>query len=81
MRLLAIFCILALAGCATPEQRAEEIAAYITENYSQACAKLGYQSGTDGHRNCMLSMYNTDQVRMSASWGASWGPSWGRGRR
>lgn len=68
MRLLAIFCTLLLAGCATPEQRAEELANYIAENYGQTCVKLGYQTGTEGHRNCMLQMYNTDQLRLEAPW-------------
>jgi|CXWL01.1.fsa_nt_gi hypothetical protein len=65
MRVLAIFCTLILAGCATPEQRAEDLAAYINENYTAPCAKLGYAPGSEGHRNCMLSLYNTDQVRMA----------------
>ncbi len=66
MRFPAIFCILILTGCATAEQRAEDLAAYINENYTAPCVKLGYAPGSEGHRNCMLSLYNTDQVRMSA---------------
>jgi hypothetical protein len=59
---------LAVAGCATPEQRADEMASYITENYAATCAKLGYAAGSDNHRNCMLSMYNADQLRNSVPW-------------
>ncbi len=68
---LAVFGLLAslaLAGCATPEQRADEMAAYITENYGATCTRLGYATGSDNHRNCMLSMYNADQLRNSVPW-------------
>ena len=78
MRIRAVALTLLLAGCATPEQRAEEMAAYIAENYGATCVKLGYKTDTDAHRNCMLSMYNTDQVRFSGSWGT---PPLGRFRR
>ena len=71
MRTLAGAGLLLLAACATPEQRAEETAAYIAENYGPTCARLGYEAGSEGHRNCMLSIYNTDQLRFSAS---PWGP-------
>jgi hypothetical protein len=54
-----------IGGCATPEQRAEELAGYISENYGPTCVKLGYAAGTDSHRNCMVSMYNADQLRYS----------------
>ena len=69
MRTLALCLILALASCATPDQRADEMAGYITENYSPTCVKLGYTDGSEGHRNCMLSMYNTDQLRNTMPWG------------
>ena len=68
---LAVFGLLAslaLAGCATPEQRADEMAGYITENYGATCTRLGYAAGSDNHRNCMLSMYNADQLRNSVPW-------------
>jgi len=66
-----VLLVLALAGlpaCATPEQRADEMAAYIAENYGSTCLKLGYAAGSDAHRNCMLSMYNADQVRFATPW-------------
>ncbi len=44
--LLAIF---ALAGCATPEQRAERHIA----RYGPYCEKLGYQKNTDQWRSCI----------------------------
>lgn len=69
MRTLAIFCILSLAACATPEQRADETAAFIAESYGPTCVKLGYATESEGHRNCMLQMFNTDQLRLTIPWG------------
>lgn len=66
MRRLAAVSFLILAGCATAEERADALAVYISRNYGPACAKLGYEPGSEGQRNCMLSLYNTDQVRMAA---------------
>ena len=68
LAVFGLFASLALAGCATPEQRADEMAAYITESYGATCTRLGYATGTDNHRNCMLSMYNADQLRNSVPW-------------
>jgi hypothetical protein len=65
---LSFVALVALSGCATPEQRADEMAAYISANYGATCAKLGYAPGSDSHRDCMVSMYNTDQVRNSVPW-------------
>ncbi len=48
--------LLLLSACAAPEQNAEKVAAFINENYGQACEKLGYTAGTDKHRDCMVSM-------------------------
>ena len=68
MRIFALALAVLLAACATPEQRADEMAGYITENYGATCSKLGYVDGSDAHRNCMLSMYNADQVRFATPW-------------
>jgi hypothetical protein len=57
-----------LSSCATPEQRADEMAAYIEHNYGPTCLKLGYAAGSDNYRNCMLQMYNADQLRYSTPW-------------
>ncbi len=81
MKVLAIACILVLAGCATAEERADALAVYIGENYGPACAKLGYEPGSEGHRNCMLSLHNTDQLRMSAPPAIHMYPPIGRIRR
>jgi len=71
MRSLSL--VLLLAACATPEQRAEDMAAYINVNYGLVCEKLGYVPGSDPHRNCMVSMYNTDQMRPVPGWYGGWG--------
>ncbi len=67
-RFVATMALAAIAGCATPEQRAEAMAGYISENYAPACTRLGYVAGTDSHRDCMLSLYNADQVRFATPW-------------
>ncbi len=68
MRIIPIIAALTLSACATPEQRAEEMASYITDSYGPTCTKLGYATGSDNHRNCMVSMYQADQVRNSMPW-------------
>jgi hypothetical protein len=57
---------LLLASCATPEQRAEDTANFIKSGYGPVCEKLGYSPGTDAHRNCMVSMFNADQIQRPA---------------
>ena len=43
--------LFALVGCAlTPQQQAERMLAA----YGPACDKLGFASGTDGHRQCVM---------------------------
>ena len=74
----ALLLAAALAACATPEQRAEEMAGYISENYGPTCAKLGYAVDSDAYRNCMLSMYSADQVRYAAPWYNAPGPLYRR---
>lgn len=74
MRNLVFLLLPLFAACATPEQHAEALSAYIEANYAPVCTKLGYQPNSDGHRNCMVSMYNTDQTRFNNT-------AWGRLRR
>lgn len=68
MRIVPIIAALSLSACATPEQRADEMASYISESYGPTCTKLGYAAGSDNHRNCMVSMYQADQVRNATPW-------------
>ncbi len=77
MRPLLLFAALSLAACATPAQRAEGMAAYINENYGPLCERLGYARGTDKHRDCMVSMFNADEIRAATAWNGGWpGPWW-----
>jgi len=74
MRSLIVIFLSLLAACATPEERADDMANYINANYGLLCEKLGYAPGSDQHRNCMLSMFNTDQTRPPTGWygGGPW---------
>ena len=74
-RLTPLVVLLALSGCATPEQRAEETANFINANYAPVCERLGYTSGTDAHRNCMVQMFTADQARMQPYYGPWGGPA------
>ena len=66
MRLLSIVFLLLLAACATPEQRAEDTANYINLNYGPLCTKLGYTPGSEKHRDCMVAMFNSDEIAYGA---------------
>ena len=68
MRILFLAVAVILSACATPEQRADEMASYIAVSYGPTCAKLGYEAGSDNYRNCMVSMYQADQVRNAMPW-------------
>lgn len=48
MRYLVV--LLLLAGCATPQQRAERMIA----KYGPMCETIGYEQYTEGWRNCVL---------------------------
>lgn len=51
--------LLALASCATPEQRALQQEQYIDTMitvYGTACEKLGFHRDTDVWRNCVLQL-------------------------
>jgi hypothetical protein len=52
-----------LAGCATPAERSVKMqheADKMVVIYGPACEKLGYKSGTDPWRNCILRLYTND---------------------
>lgn len=54
-----------LAGCATPEQQAARNAQKVdrlVQIYGPACDKLGYKSGTDQWRNCLLQLSVKDDM-------------------
>ena len=76
MRHVSIIFLLLLAACAAPEQRAEEAANYINVNYGPLCTKLGYTPGSEKHRDCMVSMFNADEIRSGAVWNGGWRRRW-----
>lgn len=76
MRFLSLMFLIVLCACVTPQERAEEMANYINANYGPVCEKLGYAQGSDEHRNCMVSMYNADEIRTGLTWGRPWGRRW-----
>jgi hypothetical protein len=54
---LALVSVLALPGCATPEQRAAQARAEIEQMmvvYGPACTRLGYAPQSDPWRSCIL---------------------------
>lgn len=55
------YCLLLilLAGCATPEERA----AKIINRHGPYCETLGFVSGSDGWRQCVMSEENSRRAR------------------
>lgn len=78
---------LALAGCATPEQRAAAMQAdmdRIVQIYGPACGRLGFAPNTDGWRTCLLQLSTREEMQRSYYDGPYyhgygrryWGPYW-----
>ena len=76
MRLLTVLLFLLLAGCATPEQIAErqrqealqreQAAANYWRRLNAHCSQIGYQPNTDGFRNCVLQLHQSEQQQRAA---------------
>ena len=84
MRFLSIILLLSLTASATSEQRAEETVNYINANYGPVCEKLGYAPASEKHRDCMVSMFNIDQMRYAPGIYEGWYGGmgvWSPGRR
>lgn len=68
MKRLILLTIL-LAGCATPQERAAQAEAqrqaYVA-NLQRQCNALGFQHGTDSHRQCMLQLHQQNQQNRAA---------------
>lgn len=65
MRWLIVVC-LALAGCATPAERAARMEAEVTrmmQEYGPACERLGYQRDDDKWRDCILRLSSKVEQR------------------
>ena len=70
MRLILLLCTM-LAGCATPEQIAarraqeayqrEQLNAAYTQHLASQCRAVGYQEGSDGFRNCLLTIHGQNR--------------------
>jgi len=89
MRRLIVLAALALAGCATPQERAARAQADMQRDmalYGPACSHLGYAAGSDPWRACILQLSTKEELRNNAypanyyggygRWrgGAFWGP-------
>ena len=59
MRIIALACIVALAGCITAEQQADRDIA----EFSPYCEKLGYVKNTDKWRDCILTQATSFRQR------------------
>lgn len=66
MHTIAVLALAALlAGCATPAERAaqaERRAEEMIVIYGPACEKLGYKTGTDPWRDCVLRLDAKDRL-------------------
>ena len=69
--LMLLAAAVALAACAaTPEQRAAEVQADVERmiaTYGPACDRLGYKSGEDGWRDCVMRLSARDDRRRAYS--------------
>lgn len=92
MRRYILLAVLAVAGCATPQERAARLQADMERDmmmYGPACLKLGYAAGSDPWRSCILQLGTKEELRNSypppyyagygpGRWhgGGFWGPYW-----
>jgi hypothetical protein len=68
MRYLILCAALALAGCATPQERTARLQADMDRDiatYGPACARLGYTAGSDHWRACILQLSTKEELRNS----------------
>ena len=83
--LLAITAAAALAGCATTQERAASMQVEMDtmmQIYGPACVRLGYASGSDRWRDCVLQLSAKEEIKrygMYPSYYAYYGHPWGRG--
>lgn len=90
--LLAAAAAAALAGCATPQERAARMQAEIDQMvvvYGPACSRLGYPANSDPWRDCVLQLSVKEEVERNGypsyyagygrrhwAMGGRWGPYW-----
>lgn len=53
-----LFFLLLLAGCATPQERAQRVVA----RHAPVCEALGFQRGSDQWRQCVLTRISQEQA-------------------
>jgi hypothetical protein len=83
MRGLILCAALALAGCATPQDRAARAQAEMERDmslYGPACQRLGYQPGSDPWRACVLQLGTKEEIRNSSYPPSFYGGFYGPGR-
>jgi hypothetical protein len=69
MRRLIVCAALALAGCATPQERAARQQAEMERDmvvYGPACLRLGYAASSDQWRACVLQLATKDELRYNS---------------
>ena len=65
-KLIMIAALFALAGCATPEQRAAQVRADVDRmiaTYGPACEKLGYKANEEKWSDCVMRLSARDERR------------------
>lgn len=85
MRRFILCAALALAGCATPQERAARLQADMERDmmlYGPACQRLGYEARSDPWRACVLQLGTKEELRYNyppAFYGGYYGPGHWRG--
>jgi len=83
MRHMILFAALALAGCATPQERAARQQADMERDmvvYGPACLRLGYAANSDPWRACVLQLGAKEEMRNNAYPASFYGGYYGPGR-
>jgi hypothetical protein len=83
MRGLLLCVALALAGCATPQERSARAQAEMERDmsvYGPACQRLGYQPGSDPWRACVLQLGTKEEIRNNSYPPSFYGGFYGPGR-
>ena len=73
MKRFCILAVLVIAGCATPEQRAQQVIAA----YGPYCEKLGYTPNSDPWRQCLQTEDMRDAMALQRSHDMMFMPGFG----
>ena len=69
MKLVTVLLVLILAGCVSPQQQAAQEEAARQQYWASLnsrCTSLGYASGTDAHRGCIMQLHQIEEQRRAA---------------